>query len=136
MVVTCHLYTVGIADLTAEGYLCCLASSPRSTSTPLLISNQMSFTSDTCNVMKGNKNGVIAKLSVLKPRIIDIDCVCHLVNLCVKTATKELALKIYEPLVDICEGLYTETLVFRDTRYRTFFTVIYNSQSFTALLVL
>ena len=25
---------------------------------------------------------------------------------------------------EYCEGLYTETLVFSDTRYRTFFTVI------------
>ena len=38
---------------------------------------------------------------MLQPRIIDIDCVCHLVSLCVKTATKQLPLKVDELLVDI-----------------------------------
>ena len=50
---------------------------------------------------EGQKNGVIAKLRTLQPWIIDIDCVCHLVSLCVKTATKQLPLKVDELLVDI-----------------------------------
>ena len=51
--------------------------------------------------MKGQKNGVIAILRTLQPKIIDIYCICHLVNLCVKTATKQLPLKVDEVLVDI-----------------------------------
>lgn len=54
----------------------------------------MSFTSDTCNVMKGARGGVIAKLRSVQPKIIDVHCICHLVNLCVKSAVKSLPLKV------------------------------------------
>ena len=47
------------------------------------------------------KNGVIAKLPTLQPKIIDIYCVCELVSFCVRTATKQLPLKVDELLVDI-----------------------------------
>ena len=99
MVVTRHVDTVGITDLSAEGIFTALKTALEVRQIPF--SNLMSFTSDTCNVMKGKKNGVIAKLRTLQPRIIDIDCVCHLVSLCVKTATKQLPLKVDELLVDI-----------------------------------
>ena len=61
----------------------------------------MSFTSDTCNVMKGFRKGVIAKLRALQPKVIDIHCICHLVNLCVKAAIKALPIKVDDLLVDI-----------------------------------
>ena len=61
----------------------------------------MSFTSDTCNVMKGARGGVIAKLRSVQPRIIDVHCICHLVSLCVKSAVKGLPLKVDDLLVDI-----------------------------------
>ena len=99
VVVTRHVDTVRIVDLTAEGIFTALKTTLEVCELPL--SNLMSFTSDTCNVMKGKKNGVIAKLRTLQPRIIDIDCICHLVSLCVKTATKQLPLKVDELLVDI-----------------------------------
>ena len=38
----------------------------------LLLTNVMSFTSDTCNVMKGARGGVIAKLRSVRPKIVDL----------------------------------------------------------------
>ena len=60
----------------------------------------MSFTSDTCNVMKGAQGGVIAKLRSVQPKIIDVHCICHLVSLCVKSAVKGLPL-VDDLLIDI-----------------------------------
>ena len=57
--------------------------------------------SDTCNVMKGARGGVIAKLKEKQAKVIDVHCMCHVVNLCVKAATKVLPLKVDELLVDI-----------------------------------
>ena len=51
--------------------------------------------------MKGAHNGVIAKLRELQPTIVDISCICHSLNLCVKSAVKTLPLKVDELLVDI-----------------------------------
>ena len=61
----------------------------------------MSYTSDTCIVMKGARGGVIAKLCSVEPKIIDVHCICHLVSLCVKSAVKGLPLKVDNLLVDI-----------------------------------
>ncbi len=61
----------------------------------------MSFTSDTCNVMKGARDGVIAKLRSVQPKILDVYCICHLVNLCLKSAVKSLPLKVDDLLIDI-----------------------------------
>lgn len=67
MVVTRHFDTVRITDLSAEGIFTALKTALEARQLPF--SNLMSFTSDTCNVMKGQKNGVIAKLRTLQPRI-------------------------------------------------------------------
>ena len=61
----------------------------------------MSFTSDTCNVMKGERGGVIAKLRFVQPKIFDVHCICHIVSLCVKSAVKGLPLKVDDFLIDI-----------------------------------
>ena len=98
-VVTHHLDTVGITNLTAEGIFTALKETLERHHLPF--SNLISFTSDTCNVMKGSRGGVISKLRLLQPKVIDTHCICHLVNLCVKTATKSLPLKVDELLVDI-----------------------------------
>ena len=50
----------------------------------------VSFTSDTCNVIKGARGGVIAKLRTKQPKVLDIHCISHVVNLCVKTAVKAI----------------------------------------------
>ena len=125
MVVTRHVDTVGITDLSAESIFTALKTALEAHQLPF--SNLMSFTSDTCNVMKGKKNGVIAKLRTLQPRIIDIDCVCHLVSLCVKTATKQLPLKVDELLVDIYYHFrYSVKRITSLQEYTDFCTVEYN----------
>ena len=43
--------------------------------------------------MKGARGGVIAKLRTLQPKIVDVNCICHLVNLCIKSAVKILPLQ-------------------------------------------
>ena len=53
MVVTRHVDTVGITDLSAEGIFTALKTALEVRQIPF--SNLMSFTSDTCNVMKGKK---------------------------------------------------------------------------------
>lgn len=51
-------------------------------------SNVIAFNSDNCSVMKGSRNGVIAKIRSVQPKIIDVGCVCHLSNLAVAAALK------------------------------------------------
>ena len=91
--------TVGIVDLTAEGIFTGIKSTLETYNLPF--SNVLSFTSDTCNTMKGARGGVIAKLKSEQPKVIDVYCICHLVSLCVKAATKTMPLRIDELLVDI-----------------------------------
>jgi hypothetical protein len=67
----------------------------------LKFSNLVAFASDTCNVMKGVRNGVIAKNKQEQPKVLDIHCICHVVSLCVKSAVKVLPIKVDEILVDI-----------------------------------
>ena len=67
IIVTRHLETVGLADFTAEGILSALKDTLERYRLPL--TNVMSFTSDTCNVMKGARGGVIAKL---QPKIVEL----------------------------------------------------------------
>ena len=98
-VVTRHIDTVGIIDLTAEGIYTALKTALEAYRLPF--SNLLSFTSDTCNVMKRKRNGAISKLRTLQPKVVDINCICHLVSLCAKTATKQLPFKIDELLVDV-----------------------------------
>ena len=99
IVVTRHLDTVGITDVSAEGIFTALAETVQKYN--LQFSNLLSFASDTCNVMKGARCGVVAKLRGEQPKLLDIHCICHLVSLVVKSATKTLPLKIDELLVDI-----------------------------------
>ena len=43
----------------------------------------------------------IAKLRSVQLKIVDVNCICHLVNLCVKSAVKRLPVKVDDLLVDI-----------------------------------
>ena len=99
MVVTRHLDTVGITDFTANGIFLSLKQTLEKYR--LSFDNLVSFTSDTCNVMKGARGGVIAKLRQEQPEVIDVYCICHVVNLCVKAAIKVIPVKVDELLVDI-----------------------------------
>ena len=64
-------------------------------------SNMLSFTSDTCSVMKGARKDVIAHLCKKKLKVLDIHCACHLVSLSVKAATKTLPINVDEILIDV-----------------------------------
>ena len=99
VICTRHLDTVGITDLSAQGIYLAIKETLHKYHIP--IENLLSFTSDTCNVMKGAKGGVIAKIQVEQPKVVDIKCVCHVVNLFVKSAVKVMPLKVDELLVDI-----------------------------------
>ena len=98
-IVTRHLETIGITDCSAEGIFVGLKETLDRYNIPFI--NLISFTSDTCNVMKGRRNGIIAKLKELQSSIIDVNCICHLLNLCVKSAIKTLPLKVDDLMVDV-----------------------------------
>lgn len=98
MIRTRHLETVGITDLTANSIFDFIEEVILKYG--LDFSNMISFASDTCNVMKGSRKGVISKLRAKQPKIINIHCICHLVS-SVKSAVKTLPLKVDELLVDI-----------------------------------
>ena len=76
-IVTRHLDTIGITDFTAEGIFTSLKGTLEQAQIPF--SNLMSFTFDTCNVMKGARGGVIAKLRSIQPNIINVNCIYELV---------------------------------------------------------
>ena len=95
MVVTRHLDTVGITDFTANGIF--LSLNQTLDKYRLSFDNLVSFTSDTCNVMKGARGGVIAKLRQEQPEVIDVYCICHVVNLCVKAAIKVIPVNPLDP---------------------------------------
>ena len=73
---TRHLETVAIADLSSSGIFDSIEEVLRKYG--LEFSNMISFASDTCNVMKGARKGVIARLRQKQAKIIDIHCMCHI----------------------------------------------------------
>ena len=89
-----YLETVPLMNFTADSIFLTLTDTLDRHKIPT--SNILSFTSDTCNcnVMKGTCGGVISKLRAVQPKIIDVNCICQLVNLCVKSAVKTLPLKV------------------------------------------
>ena len=97
-VTSCHLETVGIADFSANGIF--TAKQDTLLRHGLAFERMVSFASDTCNVMKGSRGGVIANIRQEQPKTIDIHCNCHVLNLAVKSAIKALPLKVDELLVD------------------------------------
>ena len=98
-IATRHLHTVGISSMTATDIFESIKSVLSKYG--LAFSNLMAFASDTCNVMKGVRKGVIAQIRKEQPKVMDIHCICHLVSLCVKAAVKCVPLRIDELLVDI-----------------------------------
>ena len=90
-IVTRHLDTISIVDFTAIGIFSGIKGCLESHSS---FNHLLSFTSDTCNAMKGVRGGVIAQLKSVQPNIIHVDCIYHLVSLCVKAAVKTLPLRV------------------------------------------
>lgn len=68
--------------------------------------NLLAFNSDTCNTMKGQRNGVVKYLKDKQPSLVDFGCICHLENLAVKAAMKTLPANIDSFLVDINTHFY------------------------------
>ena len=64
------------------------------------------FNSDTCNTMKGQRNGVVRHLRDQQPDVLDLGCICHLENLALKAAMKSLPIKVDSLLVDINTHFY------------------------------
>ena len=68
--------------------------------------NMLAFNSDTCNTMKGQRNGVVMLLKEKQPNLLDFGCICDLENLAVKAAMKILPTDIDALLVDINTFFY------------------------------
>ena len=72
----------------------------------LVYEHLISFNSDTCNTMKGKRNGVVRHLTDKQPNLIDFGCICHLENLALKSAMKSLPISVDTFLVDINSHFY------------------------------
>ena len=76
------------------------------TSCGLKYEHLVCFNSDTCNTMKGQRNGVVRHLREQQADLLDLGCICHLENLAVKAAMKSLPINIDAFLVDINTHFY------------------------------
>ena len=63
--------------------------------------NVIGFESDNCSIMKGQHKGVIKRIRDVTPKVVDLGCICHLCNLCVKKAGTTLPFAVDDLLVDI-----------------------------------
>ena len=61
----------------------------------LSFTKAIAFMSDTANVMKGHTSGVQKLIKTEIPHLYDVDCICHLADLCIKAGVTSL------PAVDI-----------------------------------
>ena len=43
--------------------------------------NCIGFTSDSCNVMVGKSNSVLARVKQRNPKVFSVGCICHLARL-------------------------------------------------------
>ena len=50
--------------------------------------------------MKGRHNSVLSWIRNVQPEVLDIGCICHLVNLCCVYAVKQLPMPVEELLID------------------------------------
>ena len=76
------------------------------TSHGLKYEHLLCFNSDTCNTMKGKRNGVVRHLMDKQPDMIEFGCICHLENLALKSAMKSLPITKDYFLVDINTHFY------------------------------
>ena len=54
-----------------------------------------------CNVMLGATDCVLSRLKEKNNKVFSIGCICHLVNLCVKAAVKNISVSVDDLFVDI-----------------------------------
>ncbi len=65
--------------------------------------NLICFNSDTCNTIKGQRNGVVRHLRDKQPNVVNLECICHLA---IKAAIKVLPVNIEAFIVDINTHFY------------------------------
>ena len=88
------------------------------------------FNSDTCNTMKGKRNGVVRHLQNQQPDMFDLGCICHLENLALKAAMKSLPINIDSLLVDLNTHFYMSVKTYKkilghvETRWLSLLCVI------------
>lgn len=63
--------------------------------------NVIAFESDNCSVMEERHKGFIKLKRDKNAKVVDLGCICHLCNLCVKKASKGLPMSVDDLLVDI-----------------------------------
>lgn len=63
--------------------------------------NCVGFASDNCNTMVGSRNSVLSRVRDKQPNVFSLGCICHLADLCVKAAMKQLSLPVDDLLIDI-----------------------------------
>lgn len=90
--------------------------------------NVVAFESDNCSVMKGKHKGVIKLIKDRNPNVLDLGCIAHYTNLCLKDAKKDFPFKVDELLTDIyyhfdksskrCEELKDYFADFPDVEYQ------------------
>ena len=58
-------------------------------------SRMVAFSSDTCNVMFGDRNSVTQKLKLKIPGLLTVKCACHSMHLCSSKAFSQLPKQVY-----------------------------------------
>ncbi|XP_067935430.1 zinc finger protein 862-like [Watersipora subatra] len=69
----------------------------------------IAFNSDNCSVMKGHRNGVIAKMRAVNPQIVDVGCICHMANLAVGKSLNEALFNVDELICDMVSHFKNST---------------------------
>lgn len=66
------------------------------------MANVKGYGADNCNMMLGKQNSVLSRVrEKTDGQVFDLGCICHIVNLCVGAAVKNLELPVDELLIDI-----------------------------------
>ena len=63
--------------------------------------NCIGFASNNCNVMIGSKNSVLTRVRERQPHVLNIGCICHLADLCVKAGVKQLSMAVDDLFIDV-----------------------------------
>ncbi|KAJ4946593.1 hypothetical protein JOQ06_024257 [Pogonophryne albipinna] len=65
--------------------------------------NLVAFNSDNASVMKGRHNSVASRIKELQPGVVDIGCICHLVQL----ATGCIIKALHQPIEEVLQAIYS-----------------------------
>jgi hypothetical protein len=62
----------------------------------------VAFNSDNASVMKGRHNSVASRIKAVQPGLIDVGCICHLVQLATGCGVKALR----QPIEEVLSSIY------------------------------